>query len=94
MRRAENEKIIRIDIAPQEQDCTDRLERIFVKGYNEMSQQLIIAIKDCYKRLLKPSIETEFATISKEKADTEAIKTFVQNLRQLLFAAPPGQTRN
>jgi uncharacterized protein len=93
IRRGEKEGFLRVSIAPP-QDCALRsLENIFIKGNNESSEQVCLAIKDSYQRLLKPSIETEFANSSKEKADKEAINVFVENLRQLLLAPPLGQKR-
>jgi len=93
IRRGEKEGFLRVSIAPP-QDCALRsLENIFIKGNNESSEQVCSAIKDSYQRLLKPSIETEFANKSKEKADKEAINVFVENLRQLLLAPPLGQKR-
>ncbi|MDX1284509.1 MAG: helix-hairpin-helix domain-containing protein, partial [Draconibacterium sp.] len=71
----------------------ENLERFFVKGNNESSEQVAIAVKDSLKRLIQPSIETEFSNISKDKADEEAIKVFAENLRQLLLAPPLGQKR-
>lgn len=73
--------------------CLDRLKRRFVKGRGETSDQVSIAVDDSFKRLLKPSIETEFANLSKAKADEEAIRVFTENLRQLLLAPPLGQKR-
>lgn len=93
MRRGEAEGFLRINIAPIEEDALERLNRKFVKGVTEASEYVELAIKDAYKRLLKPSIETEFATLSKDIADEEAIRVFVENLRQLLLAAPLGQKR-
>jgi uncharacterized protein len=93
LRRGEGEGILRLEIAPNEEDILDRLDRIFVKGNTDSSEQVEIAIKDAYKRLLGSSIETEFANTSKEAADKEAIRVFSENLRQLLLAAPLGQKR-
>jgi uncharacterized protein len=93
MRRGEAEGILRVSIQPDEEPCLERLDRIFVKARNGAANQVSIAIADSYKRLLKPSIETEFAAVSKEKADVEAIRVFAENLRQLLLAAPLGQKR-
>ncbi|MDR2627107.1 MAG: RNA-binding transcriptional accessory protein, partial [Dysgonamonadaceae bacterium] len=92
MRRGEAEGILRINISPDDEHCIETLNRRFIKK-TECSEQVEIAVKDSYKRLLKPSIETEFAALSKEKADTQAIKVFVENLRQLLLAPPLGQKR-
>ena len=93
IRRAEAEGLLRVSITPDDEACIERLERQFVRGNNECSEQVSEAVIDAYKRLLKPSIETEFAAQSKEKADDEAIRVFTENLRQLLLAAPLGQKR-
>ena len=102
MRRGEAEGILRISIDPIDDDeCIERLQRQWVKGWNvesgkwkEKCQQLVAeAAEDSYKRLLKPSIETEFNNLSKEQADDEAIRVFAENLRQLLLGAPLGQKR-
>lgn len=93
MRRGEAEGFLRVGIAPEEDAALEKLDRIFLKGDNECTGIVADAISDAYKRLLKPSIETEFANLSKEKADEEAIRVFVENLRQLLLAAPLGQKR-
>lgn len=92
--RGEAEGILKVSIAPAEDDlCTERLQRQFVRGNNACSQQVAEAVADAYKRLLRPAIETEFFGSSKEKADEEAIRVFAGNLRQLLLAAPLGQKR-
>ena len=94
IRRGEVEGILKVSITPSDEtECTDRLERRFVRGNNECSRQVCEAVNDAYKRLLKPAIETEFAALSKEKADDEAIRVFAGNLRQLLLAPPLGQKR-
>lgn len=94
IRRGEKEGILKVSITPaDETECGERLERLFVKTNNECAHQVAEAVNDAYKRLLKPSIETEYATISKEKADDEAIRVFAGNLRQLLLAPPLGQKR-
>ena len=93
IRRAESEGLLKVSIQPDDEACIERLERQFVRGNNECSRQVGEATTDAYKRLLKPSIETEFAAQSKEKADDEAIRVFTENLRQLLLAAPLGQKR-
>ena len=93
IRRAEAEGLLKVSITPDDVACIERLERQFVRGNNECSEQVSEAAIDAYKRLLKPSIETEFAAQSKEKADDEAIRVFTENLRQLLLAAPLGQKR-
>lgn len=93
IRRAEGEGLLRVSIQPEPDECTDRLEQMFVRGRNSCVEQVREAVDDACKRLLKPSIETEFAAMSKEKADDEAIRVFVENLRQLLLAPPLGQKR-
>ena len=93
IRRGEAEGLLKVSISPDDEECTERLERSYVRGSNECSQQVKEAVRDAYKRLLKPSIETEFAALSKEKADEEAIRVFAGNLRQLLLAPPLGQKR-
>lgn len=94
IRRGEAEGILKVSITPSDEtECTDRLERRFVRGNNECSRQVCEAVNDAYKRLLKPAIETAFAALSKEKADDEAIRVFAGNLRQLLLAPPLGQKR-
>lgn len=93
IRRAEAEGLLKVSISPDDDECTERLERQFVRSHNACGLQVAEAVKDAYKRLLKPSIETEFGGISKETADTEAIRVFAENLRQLLLAAPLGQKR-
>ncbi len=89
----EAEGILRVSISPDTDNCLDRLKRRFLKGRNEAAGQVETAIEDAFKRLLKPSIETEYAHISKTKADEEAIRVFAENLRQLLLAPPLGQKR-
>jgi uncharacterized protein len=93
MRRGETEGILRVGISPEDEPGLEALNRRFVKGNTSSSEQVAIAVKDSYKRLLKPTIETEFAALSKEKADIQAIKVFAENLRQLLLAPPLGQKR-
>ncbi|MCZ4408496.1 Tex family protein [Cryomorphaceae bacterium 1068] len=93
IRRAETEGFLRVSIEPSKEEAMESLERIFVKGTSESSAQVALAVKDAYKRLIKPSIETEFKNNSKEKADDEAIRIFVENLRQLLLTPPVGQKR-
>ncbi len=93
MRRGEAEGVLRVSISPDDDGCTDRLKRQYVRGYGRCSELVSEAVADAYKRLLKPSIETEFASAAKEQADEEAIKVFADNLRQLLLAAPLGQKR-
>jgi uncharacterized protein len=94
MRRGEAEGILRVSITPEEEDrATDRLERLWVKGISPCGKLVAEAVADAYKRLLKPSIETEFANTSHEQADDEAIRIFAENLRQLLLSPPLGQHR-
>jgi len=91
LRRGEEEGILSVDISPDEDAALEQLDRLFMFGTEACKDQLEIAIADSYKRLLKPSIETEFANLSKEKADVAAIQVFTENLRQLLLASPLGQ---
>ena len=93
IRRAESEGFIRVDISPDQEKALDKLAYIWLRSQNDASYQVELAMEDGYKRLLKPSIETEFAALSKEKADTEAIRIFADNLRQLLLESPLGQKR-
>ncbi len=93
IRRAEAEGFIRVDISPDSEKALDKLARLFLKSNSDTTYQVELAMEDSYKRLLKPSIETEFAASSKEKADEEAIRVFAQNLRQLLLESPLGQKR-
>lgn len=93
IRRAEAEGLLKVSISPDDEECVERLERRFVRSNNACGEQVAEAVQDAYKRLLKSSIETEFAAQSKEQADEEAIRVFVQNLRQLLLASPLGQKR-
>lgn len=93
MRRGENEGILRVSISADDDHCIDRLKRQFVHGFGKCCTLVGEAVEDSYKRLLRPAIETEFAALSKEKADEEAITVFSENLRQLLLSAPLGQKR-
>lgn len=93
IRRGESEGLLKVSISPDNEECAGRLEQMYVRGNNECSRQVGEAVRDAYKRLLKPSIETEFSALSKEKADEEAIRVFAGNLRQLLLAPPLGQKR-
>lgn len=93
IRRGEAEGVLKVSIAPDDEMCTERLERQFVRSRNACGEQVAEAVRDAYKRLLRPSIETEFAALSKERADDEAIRVFTTNLRQLLLASPLGQKR-
>lgn len=93
IRRGEAEGLLKVSLGPDDEECTQRLEHLFVCSSNACGKQVAQAVQDAYKRLLKPSIETEFAALSKERADDEAIKVFAENLRQLLLASPLGQKR-
>ena len=94
IRRAENEGIVRVDISvDEEEEAVERLCRQFVRGRGACQTLVEEAARDAYQRLLKPSIETEFAALSKLKADEEAIDIFAENLRQLLLQPPLGQKR-
>ena len=94
MRRGEAEGILRLSIDPVSDDeCVERLQRHYVYGQTPCGRLVAEAVEDSYKRLLKPSIETEFFNLSKEQADDEAIRVFAENLRQLLLSAPLGQKR-
>ena len=91
MRRGEQEGFLRISIKPDEEKLIESLCKLFVQGNSECSQQVETAVKDSCMRLLQPSIENEFKTLHKEKADEEAIRVFADNLRQLLLSSPLGQ---
>jgi uncharacterized protein len=91
MRRGEKEMFLMLDILPPEEDTLEYIESKTVKGNSDLSKQVKLAVKDSYKRLLRPSMETEIRMSSKQKADEEAIRVFADNLRQLLLAAPLGQ---
>ena len=93
MRRGESEGFLRVSISPDDSICLERLEQQFIRNNNTSARLVSEAIKDGYKRLLKPSIETEFSASSKEKADDEAIRIFAENLKQLLLAPPLGEKR-
>jgi len=93
MRRGEKEEILWLDIKPQEEEAVTILENLFLKGNNAAGNQVQQAIADGYKRLLKPSMETEVRLLTKKKADEEAIRVFAENARQLLLGAPLGQKR-
>jgi uncharacterized protein len=93
MRRGESEGFLKVSISPEDDHCIERLNRIFVRTDNDCSKQVNLSVADAYKRLIKPSIENEFAGIQKEKSDTEAIRVFAENAQQLLLAPPLGQKR-
>lgn len=93
VRRGESEGFLKVNISPDEDKCVDKLTDVFVRSDNASGDLVYNAVKDAYKRLLKPSIENEFAAESKLKADAEAIRVFAENLRQLLLAPPLGEKR-
>lgn len=93
LRRAEKEIILSLDIVVPEDDAISILDRMFIKSSNASGEQVRLAAVDAYKRLIKPSMETEVRLLSKKKADMEAIRVFADNARQLLLAAPLGQKR-
>jgi len=93
MRRGEREGLLRVDISIPEEKILDRLAERLVKNDTESAQVVEKALTDSYKRLIKPSIENEFASLSKAEADDQAISLFAQNARQLLFAPPLGRKR-
>ena len=97
MRRGEAEGVLRVSISPDDEECVERLMAKYelrgMKYENSCRELVDEAVEDGYKRLLKPSIETEFSNLSREQADDEAIRVFAENLRQLLLSAPLGQKR-
>lgn len=93
MRRGESEGFLKVNIDVDSEQCTEKIRRKYVHGLGKCQQLVGEACDDAYKRLVRPSVETEFANTSKEAADEEAIKVFAENLRQLLLAAPLGQKR-
>ncbi len=93
MRRGEAEGVLRVSISGDDERCLDKLDQQFLRNSSKSAELVWDAIEDGFKRLIKPSIETEFANLSKELADKEAIRIFVKNLEQLLMAAPLGQKR-
>ena len=93
MRRGESEGFLKVNIDVDSGQCTEKIRRKYVHGLGKCQQLVGEACDDAYKRLVRPSVETEFANTSKEAADEEAIKVFAENLRQLLLAAPLGQKR-
>ena len=93
MRRGEDQGILRVSITIDGEECISRLTRQFVRGHGVCQTLVTQAVEDSFKRLINPSIENEFATLSKERADEEAIKVFTENLRQLLLSPPLGQKR-
>lgn len=93
IRRGEKEGFLRVNIAPDEEGALDILDRIFRKANNAFADQVSLAAKDAYKRLIRPSLESEFAAASKQKADENAIVVFAENLKQLLLNPPLGPKR-
>lgn len=93
MRRAEKEGFLKITVSPESEHALERLNRLFIRGRNAAAEQVEKAVEDAYKRLLAPSIENEFANLSREKAELGAIQVFASNLRQLLLSSPLGQKR-
>ena len=93
MRRGEDQGILRVSITIDGEECIARLTRQFVRGHGVCQTLVSQAVEDSFKRLINPSIENEFAALSKERADEEAIKVFTENLRQLLLSPPLGQKR-
>ena len=93
MRRGEAQGILRVSITIDGEECISRLTRQFVRGHGVCQTLVSQAVEDSFKRLINPSIENEFAALSKERADEEAIKVFTENLRQLLLSPPLGQKR-
>ena len=93
MRRGEALGILRVSITIDGEECIAHLTRQFVRGHGVCQTLVTQAVEDSFKRLINPSIENEFAALSKERADEEAIKVFTENLRQLLLSPPLGQKR-
>ena len=93
IRRGEAQGILRVSITINGEECISRLTRQFVRGHGVCQTLVSQAVEDSFKRLINPSIENEFAALSKERADEEAIKVFTENLRQLLLSPPLGQKR-
>lgn len=93
MRRGEKEGFLKVSVSPDAEEAVERLERLFVKGRNAAAEQVAMAVEDAYKRLLAPSIENEVGNAVREKAESEAIRVFAANLRQLLLSPPLGQKR-
>ena len=93
MLRGQSEGILRVSLTIDDDEAVQRLQRNYVRGNGPCQRLVGKAVEDGYKRLLQPSIETEFTNLSKERADEEAIRVFAENLRQLLLGAPLGQKR-
>jgi len=93
MRRGEKEELLYLDIDVNEENVLPTIESLYIKASNDAASQVKLALTDSYKRLLKPSMETEIRVLTRQKADEEAIKVFADNVRQLLLAAPLGQKK-
>lgn len=93
MLRGQKEGILKLTVTNDNQRAIDNIKRIFVRNSTEASSLVADAVEDSYKRLIRPSIETEFLTAAKDKSDDEAVDMFAQNVRQLLFAPPLGKKR-
>ncbi len=93
MRRGEKEEFLNLAMGPDEDEAIGILSKLFVRGAGPDSGEVAAAVKDCYKRLLSRSMETELRVASKERADQEAIRIFARNLRELLMAPPLGAKR-
>lgn len=91
--RGQNEGFLKVHIQPEQEKATEILERYFIKSHSTTADFLSKTIKDCYSRLLKPSLENELTKTAKEKADTQAIKIFATNLHQLLMGSPMRNKR-
>lgn len=91
MRRGEKEEVLSLDVVPPEEDALAQLEALFVKNSSDAAEQVRLAVRDSFKRLLSLSMETEIRLLMKERADREAIRVFGENLRQLLLASPLGE---
>ncbi|MFW6352184.1 MAG: Tex family protein [Bacteroidota bacterium] len=89
--RGENEGYLKVSLQPDADEANELLESLFLKGNNESTRQVALSVKDAYKRLMAPSMETEMRHVYKQKADEEAIRVFAENLRQLLLSPPLGQ---
>ena len=93
MRRAEKEELLKLEVQVEDEDAVSILRKEFKKGEGKAAEQIELAMIDSYKRLIRPSIETEVRVLTRQKADDEAIRVFTENARQLLLAAPMGQKR-
>ncbi|HNW50606.1 MAG TPA: Tex family protein [Prolixibacteraceae bacterium] len=93
IKRAEKEEFVKVTVSIEEDPAVEKLDHLFIRGNTSCVKQVKMAVRDSYKRLIAPSMETEFSQMTKEKADLEAIRVFGENLRQLLLAPPLGQKR-